>query len=230
VGTERLSKPGDLGTRWQVLHESGPAEVLFAESSAMGFTNRTVRVLTVSAPTVVLGSSQALDLVDHAYCSAKGIDVIKRRSGGGAVWLDHEMVWVDLFIPVDDRLWSNDVGQAMWWVGEMWERALIHSGIDGQVYRGPLIKTPWSSLVCFAGLGPGEVTVDGKKVVGISQRRTRTGALFQCGMLRSWLPSQLLRALTISDRVNGELDACGHGVAKSSDEIADTFLASLNDL
>ena len=40
----------------------------------------------------------------------------------------------------------------------------------------------WSSRVCFAGIGPGEVVgaaTDGRKLVGLSQRRTRRGARLQ---------------------------------------------------
>jgi hypothetical protein len=40
--------------------------------------------------------------------------------------------------------------------------------------------------VCFAGLAAGEVIVDGAKVVGISQRRTRAGARFQCSVPLRW--------------------------------------------
>ena len=47
--------------------------------------------------------------------------------------------------------------------------------------------------ICFAGVGPGEVLLDGRKVVGISQRRTRVGARFQCVVLRTWDPSELAR-------------------------------------
>ena len=37
--------------------------------------------------------------------------------------------------------------------------------------------TPWSKVLCYAGLGAGEVTVAGRKVVGMSQRRERLGCL-----------------------------------------------------
>jgi hypothetical protein len=36
-----------------------------------------------------------------------------------------------------------------------------------------------SDLICFAGLGPGEVTWKGRKLVGISQRRVKQGGRFQ---------------------------------------------------
>ena len=42
-----------------------------------------------------------------------------------------------------------------------------------------MVTTPWSDLVCFAGLGPGEVLLDGRKLVGLSQRRTRNGVRIQ---------------------------------------------------
>ena len=72
--------------------------------------------------------------------------------------------------------------------------------------------------MCFGGLGPGEVTVGGRKVVGISQRRTRAGAVFQCAALVTWDPTPLLDLLVLSDedRVAAEADlasvAAGAGV------------------
>jgi hypothetical protein len=54
---------------------------------------------------------------------------------------------------------------------------------------------PMASVVCFAGLGPGEVLC-GEKAVGISQRRVRTAARFQSVALLGWdwsLQQRLLR-------------------------------------
>jgi hypothetical protein len=72
---------------------------------------------------------------------------------------------------------------------------------DATAHRGPMVATPWSRLVCFGGLGPGEV-VDGPggpKVVGIAQRRTRAGARFQCAVNRSWDPAPLLGLLRLDE-------------------------------
>ena len=59
-------------------------------------------------------------------------------------------------------------------------------GLQGEVHNKETQKTELSRLICFAGLATGEVTVSGKKTVGISQRRTREGAWFQCAALFSW--------------------------------------------
>ena len=45
-------------------------------------------------------------------------------------------------------------------------------------------------MVCFAGVGTGEVSVGDRKLVGLSQRRTRTGARFQCLVHLAWEPDR----------------------------------------
>ena len=92
------------------------------------------------------------------------------------------------------------MGRAAWWVGEAWAAAVDQIGAGpAQVWRGALQRTVWSGRVCFAGLGPGEVTVRAQKVVGISQRRTRHAALFQTAALLSWEPAALLALLAADE-------------------------------
>jgi lipoate-protein ligase A len=133
---------------------------------------------------VVLGSRQSPDIVDTAECARLGIGIVKRRSGGGAVLVvPDQLVWVDIVAPPggapDDV--PNDVRGSMIWAGGMWQRALQPFVGDRQltVHSGSMVTTPWSDLVCFAGLGPGEVLLDGRKLVGLSQRRTRNGVRIQ---------------------------------------------------
>ena len=176
---------------------------------------------------VVLGSGQPDDCVDREACAAAGAQVVRRRSGGGAVLVEPGgLVWVDLVVPARDPMWRADVGQAAWWVGEAWARALSQAGRPGlEVWKGPMLPREWSSLVCFAGLAGGEVTgPDGSKVVGISQRRTRHGALFQCACLLRWEPSELLRLLRMAPaaraRAAGELSGVASGAGGGTqDEI-----------
>lgn len=133
------------------------------------------RVLEVDGPSLVLGSSQPLDLVDSERAAAAGVAVARRRSGGGAVYLSPgRQVWVDLLVPRGDRLWDDDVIRAASWAGETWSAAVASlAGEPASVHRGRSAGGRWGRLICFAGLGPAEVTVGGRKVVGISQRRSR---------------------------------------------------------
>ncbi len=150
---------------------------------------RRVWVLEPTSTAVVLGSTQPESVL------VPGTPAVRRRSGGGAVLMEPGgLVWIDVFVPAGDLLWEVDVGRAFAWLGHAWAGAL---GAGATVHDGPLLTTPWSRLVCFAGLGPGEVTVAGAKVVGMAQRRTRAGALFQCAALREWHPERLLDRLAI---------------------------------
>jgi lipoate-protein ligase A len=183
----------------------------------------TARILDSTSTVVVLGSTQPQAVV------VPGTPTIRRRSGGGAVLVEPDaLVWVDVFIPAGDKLWEADVGRAFHWLGDIWRDALVAVGVARpEVHRGPLLTTPWSRLVCFAGLGPGEVTVDGAKVVGIAQRRTRAGALFQCAALLEWRPERLLERLALSedDRRRGVTELAG--VARPVDVDADALVAAL---
>ena len=150
---------------------------------------RAVWLMTPTRPAFVLGSSQSDDDLDRAFCSSHGLDVVRRRSGGGAVWVDPvASVWVDVVIPRSDSSWVDDVGRAMHFVGRAWSDVLAGLGTtDVVVNEGPHVANDWSKQLCVAGRGTGEVfATSGAKVVGISQRRTRDFARFQCIAYFAW--------------------------------------------
>jgi lipoate-protein ligase A len=156
----------------------------------------------IDRPALVLGSAQPATHVDERAAAACGVEVLRRASGGGAVLLTPgDVVWGDLVIGPEHPRWSDDVVAAAAWVGDAWVEALVELGLAGaalQRHRGNLVRTRWSSVVCFAGLGPGEVLWNGRKVLGISQRRTRRGARFQMAAVLRWDPTALVRLLALA--------------------------------
>jgi lipoate-protein ligase A len=186
-----------MGTGWRVEHSHGDAGAFHADDPS---AQRSATFHTVERPTLVLGSAQPDADVDQRVASSLHIDVVRRRSGGGAVLLlPGEFVWLDLVVPAGDPLWLDDVGQAMVWVGELWRDALATAGVQGEVHRGGLVSTAWSRQVCFAGTGTGEVVQGAAKVVGVSQRRTRSWARFQSMCHLQWRP-ELVAALVARPR------------------------------
>ncbi len=146
----------------------------------------------------VLGSRQSIDLVDQAALTAAGLDIVRRRSGGGAVIVRPDVAtWVDVVMP--HGIAPDDIRGSMVWIGERWMAAvaplLADSSSAGEldVHRGGMVATAWSDLVCFAGLGPGEVLLGGRKLVGLSQRRSRHGVRIQGMVYRSPLTADLAR-------------------------------------
>ena len=128
-------------------------------------------------------------------------DYVYRKSGGGAVFLEPgQVLWVDFVIPRGDLLWCDDIRYSSVWLGELWVSALRGVGLSGVVYDGEIRKNELSPFVCFAGLTTGEVTLFGKKIIGISQRRTREGAWFQCAALFSWPVKAIVDLLHLEPR------------------------------
>lgn len=217
---------------WEVEVGRGTA-ARFHGRDVLAGSGRQVWVQHVERPALVLGSTQPDDLVDAEAAARAGVEVVRRRSGGGAVLVEPGgTVWVDVVVPPGDPLWDDDVGRAAHWVGEAWARALTACGVAGAtVHTGGLVTTPWSRQVCFAGLGPGEVTVDGRKVVGVAQRRTRHGARFQGAALLRWEPDAVLGLLRLPagarEAAAADLADRAAGVATTEEALVRAFLAAL---
>lgn len=172
---------------------------------------------------LVLGSRQDPSIVDRAAATAHGVTITTRRSGGGAVLVSaDDLIWFDVIVPANDQRFDTDVRRSFDWLGERLVAALDRVGVSGgTAHRGGLVETEWSDQVCFAGLGPGEVSVDGRKIVGISQRRTRQAARFQVAILRRWEPERTveLLALTPEDRRRATSDLADVAVGIETFEI-----------
>ncbi|MFN8017897.1 MAG: hypothetical protein U0P45_07215 [Acidimicrobiales bacterium] len=189
-----------MSPAWPVERFRGPAAA-FHERPIPEPAGPALWWFEVERPSLVLGSTQPSEVVDLAALRAAGTDVARRRSGGGAVHLvPGATTWVDVILPASDPRWTDDVGRSFGWLGDAWASVLARLGHpNAEVHAGELVRTRWSGLVCFAGLGPGEVRLDGRKVLGISQRRTRGAARFQCALLHRWEPLPMLELLSMDE-------------------------------
>jgi hypothetical protein len=174
-------------TDWTVERLSGDAVELHGRDALVHGT-RVISVLDVTAPALVLGSTQDRTVADSSAVERAQVDLVRRRTGGGAVYLDpHDAVWIDVVIPPSDTLWRDDVARAFHWLGRVWVHALGDLGVEGvAVNENAVCHSVLGRLICFAGFGFGEVIGPVGKIVGLSQRRTRAGAWFQCVVLRRW--------------------------------------------
>jgi lipoate-protein ligase A len=154
---------------------------------------------SVNSPAIILGSTQQESDVDAPVAMQLGLDVVRRRSGGGAVYVHPtESVWIDITIPKDDPFYVDDVSSSMLWLGDVFVEAM-KPWTSAQTYRGVFDVGTDGRSVCFASTSPGEVFIGESKLVGISQRRGRDGARLQCVLYRSWQPALWTPALTSMD-------------------------------
>jgi lipoate---protein ligase len=217
----KAAGPGraDLGP-WRVvpLETGAPRDLLERSAALLDAAARdgvpTLRWYRASSPAVVLGRGQR-----DVPVAADDMDVVDRHSGGGAVLLTPDILALDVAVPMGHPLLDGDVSSAFLPVGRAWCEALTDLGVpDLVVHDGPAQATRRGdarqrllAAVCYATLGRGEVAAGGRKLVGLSQRRRRAGALVQCGLLRRWDPAPLLTALGADPRAE-EIAAAALGL------------------
>lgn len=201
-------------TRWAVDRRVGDAATLHAfDPPPDGRPTFVVGDLRRAA--LVLGSTQSIEVVDVERAATHQLDIVRRRSGGSSVVLvPGGHVWVDVWIPAGDPLWADDVAAAATPVGEAWASTLTGLGWSGlTVHTGGAEAAPWSDLICFAGRGPGEVfTAEGRKLLGLSQRRTRDWIRMQCLLHRRWSAVEALAGLALGDRERVAAERAVHDV------------------
>jgi lipoate-protein ligase A len=147
--------------------------------------------VSVNTPTLVLGGNQSVDVVDRERL--RPVPLRRRRGGGGMVLVQPGDVWVDWWIPSSDPRWSPDVHVMSVRAGRWWRDALapmVHD--DVIVHEGSLEGDRAQRVVCFAGRGPGEIFVNDRKAVGITQWRVREGAYIS-SILHAKASSDVLR-------------------------------------
>ena len=188
---------------------------------------RALWLCSAEKPALILGSTQDESDVRVDVAVGSGIEIVRRRSGGGAVYVaPDESVWMDITISREDPLWQDDVSASMLWLGDAFVQAL-QPWVHAETFRGTFHNGDVGRAVCFASAAPGEVFVGDNKFVGISQRRNREGARFQCVLYRQWNPliwSSLLTSVDVQEHVCNMQVAT---IAAPARDIADAVMAAL---
>ncbi|WP_298387699.1 hypothetical protein [Ferrimicrobium sp.] len=172
-----------------MLHESWPV---------LADGERLCRIAEPTDRALVLGSSTAAEGFDLEFARHQGLTIVRRRSGGGAVLVEPgAQIWLMLYLRLDDSLITRDIGTSFLWLGATVQAVLEDHGIRGQLVTSRQHRSELGALVCFADLGFGEITVDGAKVLGLAQRRSRGQACFQLSLLWHEHQSRILQLLTL---------------------------------
>jgi lipoate---protein ligase len=187
-------------------------------------TAATFYVVRPDRATLVLGSAQSTEILDTQRLGE--LPLRRRRGGGGLVLLQPDDLWIDWWIPATDSRWRGDVHAASRMAGEWWAEVLA-TYVSGAVtvHVGALEGDPAFRLVCFAGRGPGEVFVDDKKAVGVTQWRVREG-IFVSTVMHAHASNEVLGYLKeVPDGLESALD---HQVVSSLIDVGpETIIAAL---
>ena len=250
------ARPGRTGqsvsriATWRVLPpDGGSAGHHFRQSDALSrlAERPTLWWHWTHIPTLVIGAGQSRHEVDLEACARAGIEIVKRGSGGTAVYADSQLLGLDIALPPGHSLAGMDVVESYRWLGEAWLRALRLLGVNGRLVSIQEARALKHSrdrldeilrLACFGSLAPYEVAVGNRKLVGLSQIRRGRRVLFQCGVYQRFdaaLVTGLLRgsARAVATRQLDSLATSLHAASGRDigrQEVMDAFLSALRDL
>jgi len=171
---QSFDKPGD----WQMALDD-----VMLRRVEEGVLGPVLRLYTWSPWCVTLGNFQeAEDQIDVEAARRMGVDVVRRITGGRAVFHAQEVTYT-ICAPKDIAPWGKTLGQTYDWVAERLLEGLEQIGFDGNLDRGDhavlergadrrLVKPP-----CFSSASRSEIVWNGRKLVGSAQRRTRRAFL-----------------------------------------------------
>ncbi len=129
---------------------------------------------------ITVGYNQDISAFDSAQCSSAGIDIVRRPTGGRAVFHAEEFTY-SFFTESAEH---NATLYRM--VHEVIQRALEGLGIHAEFCRSTLSRQQGEassgSVSCFTASARYELQVAGRKLVGSAQRRSRN-VLLQHGSL-----------------------------------------------
>ncbi len=172
-------------------------EALFL-SRIRGDSLPTLRFFSWSPPTLSLGYGQPLD--DHVNleaCRRLGIGLVRRPTGGSAIYHDTEEreVTYSVVAASGDFEGAGDLLESYRWIGQGLVEGLRRLGAPAEMV--PVLKERDRSAppaFCFARADSCEIEVDGKKLVGSAQRR-KAGAFLQHGSILLGADKERLRLL-----------------------------------
>ncbi len=144
-----------------------------------------LRVYSWSSPTLSFGRNQtALGAYDRDLLAERGIEVVRRPTGGRAILHDREVT----YSVVGPTLDAGDLGESYTRINRLLIAALHRLGLDAEVVdrTDPAMKDPElerrGPLPCFHHPSAGEITLHGRKLVGSAQWRC-SDALLQHGSI-----------------------------------------------
>lgn len=167
------------------------------------------RVWTFNAPSIVLGCGQRtyLDAVRARWPAHWPL--LQRPSGGGAVLTGPWMVSCSVALPLNHAWVQGRLPDSYRALGLLHEQVLSNYGMAVRALPSNEVSSanerlgPAVDWACYGSLAPWEVvdSAQGRKLVGLAQRRQRTGIVLVGGTLVSPVDWALL------------CDALGHAAA-----------------
>ena len=228
----RSGAPGcSTGGRWQLLLEpqgrSGPENMavdvaLLERADRMG--EAFLRLYRFDPPCLSLGRNEAAGGYGRAAIPRLGIDVVRRPTGGGAVWHEHELTYA-VAAPIAA---FGSLRQAYRAIHQRLLTALRLLGADVALAPDrPTARPPVPPSACFSQPVGGEVLLRTRKLVGSAQMR-RGGAFLQHGSILLDGSQDVIAAVTREPQAASAATTLSEELGRriTWEEVADAIVAT----
>ncbi|MCZ6636190.1 MAG: biotin/lipoate A/B protein ligase family protein [bacterium] len=151
------------------------ADEAVVRSVEKGDSSPTFRVYGWKPPAVSFGYAQRVRReIDPQACQDKGIDIVRRPTGGRAVLHWNELTY-SVLCRADDPLLGGTIQEAYRKISTCLVAGIQHLGIDAQFEpRRQTIPSPRGkdlTLPCFSSTAQYEIILNGRKLLGSAQKR-----------------------------------------------------------
>ena len=150
----------------------------------------TLRLYQWVKPSITIGYFQTISDINLEYCKKKSYPIIRRLTGGMAILHDSELTY-SFSSRNDTEPFRNSLIENYLSVSKALASALTLTNIDAQI---TLIKNRRErNPFCFKISSYGEITVNGKKIIGSAQKRYKNGFLQQGSIMVDFDAEELER-------------------------------------
>src|SRR5467141_3107094 len=158
-----------------------------------------LRLYRFDPPCLSLGRNEPEAHYDHPEIARRGLDVVRRPTGGRAVWHEHEVTYA-VAAPIAA---FGSLRESYHRIHERLRAALRSLGVEAEIApEHPTARRSDRPAACFASAAGGEVLVAGRKVIGSAQVR-RGGAFLQHGSILLAGSQDVIRAISRQPSAGG---------------------------
>jgi lipoate-protein ligase A len=179
------------GTLWRLIIDGDlpgahnmARDVAVLEAVSEGQSPPTLRLYGWDPPCLTLGRHQGVEAADLGFCSAEGIDVVRRPTGGRAL-LHHLELTYAVVAPLGSGPLPRGLQDAYRSICETLVHTMQTLGVKAELTGGDVnlqLPGPRSMVPCFEAPAGGEVVVRGRKLIG-SAMRAHAGTILQHGAI-----------------------------------------------
>lgn len=161
----------------------------------------TLRLYRWDRPSLSLGYFQKASDVDINYCNQKGYPLVRRQTGGRAILHDAELTY-SFSASADSPAFNGSLLENYTVITRAMVMGLELNGIKAVASFSKRGAVGPKNPACFKTVSFGEITVNGKKVIGSAQKRYKDGFLQHGSILLSFDAKELSKVLGQNDANN----------------------------